>query len=119
MPAGLIADLLLVLHLGFILFVLAGGVLALRSLRWAWLHLPAVAWAVWIEWSGGICPLTPWEVHFRHLAGESGFDEGFVAHYLVPLIYPPGLTPELQWLLGLGVLVLNAGVYGWALSRPR
>jgi hypothetical protein len=108
----LAADAMVVLHLVFILWVILGG---LGALRWPWLaglHLPAVAWGAFIEFTGGICPLTPWENHLRQLAGEAGYAGGFIDHYLLPVIYPAGLTREIQWSLGAGVIVLNAIVYG-------
>ena len=119
----LLADALVVAHLGFVAFVLAGGLLAWRWPRVAWLHLPAVAWAVWIECTAGICPLTPLENALRRAGGEAGYAGSFVEHYLLPLLYPPGLTPALQLGLGLVVLLLNGVLYalGWrrARSRPR
>ena len=106
-----LADAVLVLHLAFILFAVLGGLLVLRHPRLAWLHLPAVAWGVLIEFAGWICPLTPLENRLRIQGGEAGFSGGFINHYLVPLIYPDGLTRELQWLLGGLVLAINAAIY--------
>lgn len=111
MDYRLAADLTLVLHLLFIVFVLFGGLLCLRSIRWAWLHLPAMVWGIYIEWSGGSCPLTPLENHFRQLASGQGYAGGFVEHYLVPLIYPERLNASMQWILGAVVLVINLFVY--------
>ena len=82
------ADLLILLHFGFIFFVVFGCLLVWRWSWLIWLHLPAVAWAILIEFSGGICPLTPWENHFRRLAGQQGYPGSFVEHYLLPIIYP-------------------------------
>lgn len=88
-----------------------GGLLVLWR-RWlAWLHLPAAAWACLVEWMGWICPLTPLEIRYRLAAGGEGYDTSFIAHYLWPLIYPEQLTRETQWLLGLGVLLLNLVIY--------
>lgn len=112
MTLRLATDVLVLLHLTFILWVVLGGLLVLR---WPWLaglHLPAVAWGVFIEFTGGICPLTPLENHLRRLAGATGYPGGFIDHYLLPVIYPAGLTREGQWLLGAGVVVLNAALYG-------
>jgi hypothetical protein len=115
MTAKLIADLLVLLHLGFILFVVLGGVLVLKW-RWlAWLHIPCVIWGVLIELHGWICPLTPLELHFRQLAGEVGYHGGFIDHYLVPLIYPPGLTSDLQIALAVILLIINLALYGYVL----
>lgn len=105
------ADLILVLHLSFMLFVLCGGLLCLRHTRWAWLHLPAMAWGVWVEWTKSICPLTPLENHFRQLAAGQAYPEGFIESYLVPLIYPGQLGATTQCLAGALVLVINALVY--------
>ncbi|HEY5789967.1 MAG TPA: DUF2784 domain-containing protein, partial [Gammaproteobacteria bacterium] len=108
----LLADGVLLLHLAFVVFVLLGALLALRW-RWLpWLHLPAVAWGALVELNGWLCPLTPLEVRLRILAGDAGYAGGFVERYLLPLVYPPGLTADTQALLGGVVLGLNAGLYG-------
>jgi len=115
------ADAVLLVHGVFILFVLLGACLVWRW-RWVlWLHLPAVAWGVYIELSGNICPLTPWENHLRGLAGQAGYSGGFIEHYLLPAIYPAGLTPQIQWLLAGIVIAVNGLAYGllwWRRSRP-
>lgn len=118
---GLLADLLVVLHLLFILFVVFGGILAIRWHGLAWAHLPAVAWAVVVEWAGWLCPLTPWEVRLRSLAGEAGYHGDFVAQYLLPVLYPEALTRTTQLLLGAAVLAVNAAIYGgwWYLRQRR
>jgi hypothetical protein len=118
MPYRLAADAVLAAHLAFVLFVVFGGLLVLRRRRLAWLHLPAVAWAALIEFSGWICPLTPLEVALRRGAGEAGYGGDFVEHYLVALIYPAGLTRELQVSIGVAVLLINLLVY-FALWRRR
>lgn len=118
MGARLAADALVLVHLAFIVFVVLGGLLVAWRARIAWLHLPAAAWGAWIEARGAICPLTPWENRLRRLAGESGYPGGFVEHYLIPLIYPAGLTAASQrWLAALVVLV-NVAVYA-AIVVPR
>ncbi|WP_263772894.1 DUF2784 domain-containing protein [Propionivibrio soli] len=108
---SLLADVVVLIHLAFILFAACGVILVWRSLRLIWLHLPAVLWAAAIELSGGICPLTPLENRLRRLGGESGYTGGFVEHWVVPLIYPGGLTREMQTGLGLVVLAVNATAY--------
>lgn len=114
-----LANLVLVLHAAFILFVVAGGLLAYWR-RWlAWLHLPVAAYGVAVEWIGWICPLTPLENHFRRLAGEQGYSGGFIQHYLLPLIYPVDYTPRLQFILGSAVLLANILVYAGLLLRRR
>lgn len=115
----LAADLLVAVHFAFILFVGVGGLLVIRRPRWIWLHLPAAVWGAAIEFSGGICPLTPWEWHLRELAGQRGYSGGFIEHYVIPLIYPPGMTTALQWVLGGLVLAVNGICYGIAWQRWR
>ena len=115
----LAADAVLVFHLAFIVFALLGGLLAIRWRWMVWLHLPAAGWGFFVEVTGRICPLTPLENMLREQAGSSGFSGGFVAHYLVPLIYPAGLTPDIQWLLAGVVMAVNLAVYGGLLVHRR
>lgn len=115
----LLADAVVGLHFAFVLFVVLGGLPVLRWRRLAWVHLPAAAWGALIEFAGWICPLTPLENQLRRRAGEAGYAGGFVEHYVLPVLYPAELTREVQIALGLFVLVLNAGVYGWLLWRRR
>ena len=115
----LAANLLVLLHFAFILFVVFGGLLVLRRRSLAWLHLPATVWGVLIEFSGWVCPLTPLENYFRQWAGEVGYSGGFVEEYLLPIIYPAELTRELQVGIGAGVLLINLFVYGIFLSRRQ
>lgn len=116
---ALAADAVVLVHLGFILFALLGAGLLPRWPRLVWLHVPALAWGAWIEFTGGICPLTPLENRLRAAAGEGGYDGGFIAHYLLPLIYPDGLTRELQGLLAGLLIAVNAALYlrWWRLRR--
>jgi hypothetical protein len=109
--AGLLADALVVAHCAFIVFVVAGGLLALRRRAWAALHLPAVAWAAYAEFTATTCPLTPWENALRRAAGEAGYTGGFIENYIIPLLYPDALTPRGQAALGVVVLAVNATVY--------
>ena len=113
------ADALVVIHLGFILFVMLGGLLLLRWPRLIWLHVPAVAWGVIVECLHLGCPLTPWENQLRRMAGQAGYEGGFIEHYLIPLIYPAGLTPAIQLWLGAIVVLANAAVYAWLIGRWR
>lgn len=113
----LAADAVVVLHLAFIVFVLFGGVLVLR---WRWLaalHIPAVAWGVAVEFGGWYCPLTPLENRLRRAADQSGYSGGFIEHYLIPVIYPAGMTRDIQFILGGVVLAVNLGVYLFILLR--
>jgi hypothetical protein len=112
-----LADLVLLLHAAFILFVVAGGLLVLQFHRLAWLHLPCVAWGILIELFGWICPLTPLENRLRHMAGTYSHETGFIEHYFLPLIYPAGLTPGIQYLLALLVLLVNLVIYTIAWKR--
>lgn len=119
MNTAWLAELLVVLHLAFVGFAVFGGLLALHSPRWTLLHLPALGWAAYVELSGGICPLTPWEQRLRAAAGQGGYEGGFVEHYLVPVLYPPGLGPSQQWWLGVGLVLFNLGVYLYVWRRRR
>ena len=113
----LLADLVLILHLFFIVFVLLGGLLILWR-RWIlWLHIPALIWAVVLEFLGLICPLTPLENSLRKAGGDTGYSGGFIEHYLIPLIYPSGLTRELQMVLGAIAICVNIGIYGFVIYR--
>ena len=118
----LLADVVVLLHGAFILFVVTGVVLVARWRRLLLVHLLCAAWGAWSEFTGTICPLTPLENSFRRLAGNSGYQGGFIEHYLIPMIYPAGLTSELQTALGLAVVVVNGLGYGllwrrWHRSR--
>jgi Protein of Unknown function (DUF2784) len=109
----LLANLVLIVHLAFVVFVLCGGLLVMRW-RWiAWLHVPAIAWGAFVEFSGWICPLTPLEYWLRAQGGDISYRSDFIAQYLLPVLYPGGLTRDLQLLLGTVVIVLNAAVYWW------
>ena len=109
----------LVLHAAFIIFVLLGGLLAPRWRMLPWLHLPAVLWVILMELNGWICPLTPLENRFRETAGTQGYSGGFIEHYLLPLVYPPGLTPGLQALFATVVAGVNIVVYGLLWRKHR
>ena len=119
MPYGLLADLVLLAHAGFVVFVVLGGLLVLVRPRLAWLHLPAVAWGAGIEFAGAICPLTPLENHLRALAHQQGYAGGFVEHYVFGLLYPEGLTRNVQLALGAAVIMINVLVYVVVWRRHR
>ena len=113
----ILADLVVGVHALFVAFVVIGGLLALR---WPWvaaLHLPAAVWGALIEFQGWICPLTPLEKSLRAAAGEAGYRGGFIEHYLLPALYPAGLTRGVQLVLGASVIVVNLLVYGVVLVR--
>ena len=111
------ADGVLALHLAFVLFALLGGFLVLRRVGLAWLHLPAVAWAAFVEFSGRICPLTPLEGALRQAAGDAGYAGDFLEHYLLAVIYPEGLTHDVQIILGVTVVIVNVAIYALILRR--
>lgn len=117
---SLLADGLVVIHFAFSTFVVFGGFL---TWRWRWVavvHLPALAWGSWVEVSHSICPLTPLENHLRRLTGEAPYSGGFLAHYLVRVLYPPGLTWRIQWLLAALLLAINVVAYaGYHRRRPQ
>lgn len=114
------ADVIVVLHIGFVLFVVLGGLLAFRWRRVRWVHAPVAIWGVATELGGWICPLTPLENHLRQLGGASGYEEDFVEHYLLPLLYPVALTRGWQVAFGCFALAVNAWIYyALMLSRRR
>jgi hypothetical protein len=111
------ADLVVLLHVAFVVFVVSGGLLVLKWPRAAYLHLPAAAWGALIEFAGWVCPLTPLENHLRRLAGEAGYSGGFVEHYVVDVLYPAGWTLALRITLGVVVVAANLLVYSVVLRR--
>lgn len=119
MPYRLLADLVLIVHAGFVAFVMLGALLVWRWPRIAWIHVPVVLWGAGIEFRGGICPLTPLESHWRWLGRELGYPGGFVEHYLVSALYPDGLTRRAQVMLGALVLLINVAIYAWVFRRRR
>jgi hypothetical protein len=119
---SILADAVLVLHGVFVAWAVLGGLAVLHWPRAMWLHLPALAWGIWIEATAGICPLTPLESWLRVRAGQAGLAGSFIDHYLGALIYPQGLTPAVQGRLALGLALFNAGVYAaiaWRAARRR
>lgn len=108
-----LADLILCIHVSFVLFVVIGGLLMLRWQWVAWLHLPAAAWGAFVEFTGWICPLTPLENWLRAQGSEISSRSDFIAQYLLPVLYPGDLTQDIQLLLGTGVVVLNTAMYWW------
>lgn len=119
MSYSLMADAVLVFHLAFIIFVMFGALLVLQRWVWIWLHLPAVAWGMAVEFLHLYCPLTPLENSLRIKAGIAGYEGDFVGHYLIPLIYPASLTPQLQIGIGALVLIVNLLAYALVITRWR
>ena len=113
-----LAETVVFAHLAFVLFVVLGGLLALKWRRIAWAHVPAALWGVVVELSGWACPLTPLEGWLRTKAGDETYAGGFVEHYIVPVLYPARLTRSLQCALGVAALVVNVLIY-WRVYRPR
>lgn len=117
--ATLLADLVLLVHLAFVVFVVAGGCLLFRWPRLAWLHVPAVAWGAFTELAGVVCPLTPLENALRARAGQPGFAGDFIGHYVTAVLYPEGLTREIQVALGALAVAVNVLVYWQVIARHR
>ena len=115
----MLADLVVLIHSLFVLFVIFGGLLVLRWWKVVYLHLPAVTWGAFIEFAGGICPLTPLENALRRGAGQAGYQGGFVEHYVLPVLYPAGLTRSIQLVLGGLVVAINLAIYGAVIARRR
>ena len=116
---NLAADGIVVLHFAFVVFVLLGGLLVLRWPGVVWVHVPAAIWGVVIEFGNWMCPLTPLENGLRQRAGSAGYQGDFVAHYILPVLYPAGLTRTWQFVLGAIALTINALVYGLIVWRRR
>ena len=119
MPYSFLADVVLLVHLAFILFVVLGILFVWRFPRLIWLHIPAVIWAGLIEITGYVCPLTPLENHLLDLSGQAGYHGSFVEHYLMPIIYPHDLSRNAQIFLGLAVVIFNTAGYLLIWRRAR
>ena len=119
MPFRWLADFVLLVHFAFVVFVILGGLLVLRWPKVAWVHLPAAAWGVVIEFAGWICPLTPLENALRIRGGEPGYAGDFIGHYVAAVLYPAGLTRGAQIVLGLLALFINVVVYWRSVVQHR
>jgi hypothetical protein len=117
MAFRLLADLTVLVHVAFVVFALGGGLLAARWPRVVWLHLPAAAWAVFVELTGRVCSLTPLENWLRARGGGATYSASFVEEYLLPVLYPASLSRELQWVLAGVVVAANGLAYAWVLRR--
>jgi hypothetical protein len=116
---GPLADGVVVGHFAFVLFIIFGGLIVFRWRRWVWIHLPCVLWGALNEFFGWVCPLTPLENWLRETGGKAGYQTSFVEHYILPILYPATLTREVQIILGLMVLAVNVGIYGWIWRRRK
>jgi hypothetical protein len=114
-----LADAVVILHLAFVAFVVLGALPVFRWPRLIWVHLPAAAWGSYVEFSGRICPLTPLENWLRQQAGDDVYETGFVEQYLTPALYPAELNPDIQFLLGGLVVLVNTALYGLIWRRHR
>ena len=119
MLSRLLADFVLCFHFGFVIFALFGGLLVLFRRRAAWLHVPAVLWSSVVNLAGWVCPLTPIENRFRSLAGQEGYQGGFIEHYIGNLVYPGGMTRDLELTAGVSVVAWNLIVYAFVIYRSR
>lgn len=113
------ADIIVVLHFTFVVFVVLGGLLALVWPRVIWIHVPAVVWGALVEFTGWICPLTPLENRLREAAGATAYEGDFIAHYILPMLYPDGLTRTDQLMLGTIALSINVAIYSLVFLRHR
>lgn len=113
------ADVIVFLHFAFVVFVVFGGLIALSWPRIIWIHLPAVVWGVLVEFTGWICPLTPLENRFREAAGAAAYEGDFIARYILPMLYPNGLTRNDQLVLGAAALGINVAIYSVVFARRR
>jgi hypothetical protein len=115
----LLADLVVLVHAAFVLFVIFGGLLAIKWQGVAWIHLPAAVWGAIVEIFGWVCPLTPLENWLRQKGGESGYGSDFIARYVLPTLYPADLTRGVQTALGLFVILVNLVIYTWIFRSPK
>jgi len=116
----LLADFVVIIHFLFITVVVFGGLLAIKWRKMIRIHLPFLIWGIFIELSGWICPLTPLEIWLRRQAEVDIYQGGFISYYLVPIIYPSGLTTNIQWLIAAGLIFLNVFVYAYIFwLRPK
>lgn len=114
-----LADVVVVVHFAFVLYVVLGGLLVVRWPWTAFVHLPVLAWGALIETMLWVCPLTPLENALRRAAGSAGYSGGFVEHYVIPVLYPANLGHPTHLLLAALLIVFNATVYALVLRRRK
>jgi hypothetical protein len=117
MPYALLADVVVVVHVLFVVFAVAGGLAVVRWPRLAFFHVPCALWAVLVALAGWICPLTPLENWLRERAGDPTYETTFIEHYVLPILYPSALTRGAQVGLGVVVLTVNVAAYTWVWRR--
>ena len=119
MLTRILADIVVVFHFAFVLFVVLGGILSLWWRKIIWVHIPLALWGALVEFTGWICPLTPLERWLRLQGGGTAYRGEFIEHYILPILYPSGLTREIQLILGAFVVVMNLLIYGYVFLRSK
>ena len=115
----LAADLTLIIHFAFILFIIFGALLFFITTKIIFIHIPAFIWGSYIELTNSICPLTYLENWFLHKANLTTYSEGFIQNYLVPIVYPASLTKDLQIYLGIALIVINIVFYAFIFNKLK
>jgi hypothetical protein len=115
----LLADFVVIIHVGFVLFVVLGGFLLRRWPKLVYAHVPAAVWGVLIEIAGWVCPLTPLENSLRARGGQARYEGDFIEHYILPVLYPHGIHRITQLLLGVIALAINAVAYALYVRERR
>jgi len=115
----ILADMVVITHFLFALFVIFGGFLVLYNRRWGWVHVPAALWGAFVEFMDWLCPLTPLENWLRNQGGGTVYHSDFVEHYIASILYPPFLTEQIQIILGFFVVAVNICIYGWIIRRNK
>jgi len=115
----ILAELVIAIHFLFIAFNVLGGLLAIWKKWIPFIHIPAVIWGTSIIILGGTCPLTPLEKFLRKMGGAEGYSGGFIGHYITPIIYPGGVTREIQIILGITAIIINILIYSYVIYRRR
>ena len=119
MLSRVLADTVLFIHFLFVLFAVLGGLLVLYKKQVAWFHIPTVLWSSIVNLAGWTCPLTPLENMFRTLAGQAGYEGGFIQHYIEPVVYPNNMPRGTELVAGVSVVVWNVVVYAFILYYWR
>ena len=115
----LAAEIILIIHFLFIIFVIFGALLFFVAKKIVFIHIPAIIWGSYIELTHSICPLTYLENWFLHKSNLTIYSEGFIQNYLVPIVYPMSLTKDLQIFLGIGLIVINIVIYAFIFAKLK